>query len=171
MTKREKWTVPQMALELSLDPRTLSKKIQENDVVSLNPTERVKKYYFGEVIRQVFIDKAKKTISEVRLEREEIALKQDRRNDQLAEAEVVKRKDMEDAWEKYIINCKTRLLSIPSELAPQAVGLKEKEIKDVAMSLIRNAIMELKENDNSGSSKITGKHQTRKQRVDTSKGN
>ena len=133
-------SAPEAALLLNLPERTL-RHMAENGVL---PKAAKGEYILGDVTEAYW----KHVLGSEGLEAEQTRLtkaKADKAEIELAElkGEMHSYTDVESAWTEDVMNAKTRLLAIPTKLAPELVGKSVQEIQAALKKEIYEALYEL----------------------------
>ena len=131
---------PEAASFLGVSERTFYRLVEEGII----PKTAKGEYILGDVTEVYW----KHVLGSEGLEFEQTRLtkaKADKAEIELAElrGEMHSYTDVEDAWTKDVMNAKTRLLSIPSKIAPEVVGKTLPEITKTLKNAINEALEEL----------------------------
>ncbi len=129
---------------LRLPERTFYKLVEDGAILKVSDGE----YILGDVVHSYWRSQMGKKglmIAKTRLTNAEAEL----RELELAEqrGDVIRKSDVSKAWADNVINCKSKLLSIPTKIAPELVGQELRNIQQKLKGAIYEALKELADYD------------------------
>ena len=140
--KRKAWLISELSLELGYDRATIRKRIAQHNIKPAESKGAYKRYYMRDVVG-AFLHGEKKNLNELNRDYQELKVKEKQMELDVFEGQLLLADDLQRSIEDLFGRIRARILSIPAELAPQAVGGEEREIRLLVDSLLKSALTEL----------------------------